>query len=41
MIAIFLFTWLLVAFHVAAAYPVWNWFGQHVILTILLLIFLA
>lgn len=41
MIVVFILTAILQSLHVLVATQLWHWFGQHVVLTILMLIFLA
>lgn len=41
MLAIWIITGILASLGVSAAVQLWYWFGHHVILTILMLLFLA
>lgn len=41
MFLVWVLTWILESSHVPFAVNVWHWFGHHVILTILMLLFLA
>lgn len=41
MLAIYIVTAILNSAHVQAAMDLWAWFGSHIFLTILMLIFLA
>lgn len=41
MLAIWLLTWILVSTGFVPAMALWTWFGHHVLLTVLLLVFFA
>lgn len=41
MLLVFLLTWILESQNYEPAVLLWHWFGEHVILTILMLIFLV
>lgn len=41
MLLVYILTWILQGQGVADAVTLWHWFGQHELLTILMLIFLA
>ena len=41
MFLVWILTWILQGQHVDAAEKLWHWFGQHEILTVLMVLFLA
>lgn len=41
MLVVWILTWILQSVGVAEAVTLWNWFGDHVLATILLILFLG
>ncbi len=41
MFLVWVLTWILQQCHVDVAVQLWHWFGEHVLLTVLMILFLA